>query len=111
MLSLAIGLTGCGEPTCVDSTGELGSCCQADEISCAEGLECFGEFPAGLCSRACDDQACPTEAYCVTIQSQSQGDLGKLCLPLCGDEFQITCREGYACRQTSLPQIQVCFPD
>ena len=109
-LLCALAGGGCGEPTCEDPDGNMGSCCRTQE-DCTEGLECFDSFPAGLCSRDCEaDRACPDAATCVRIESESSGILGWFCLSDCGEGLG-SCREGYGCVQTSVAEVKVCFPD
>ncbi|MBW1811566.1 MAG: hypothetical protein JRJ87_25490 [Deltaproteobacteria bacterium] len=105
-----IGMPACGQPECRDSDGLVGSCC-SDEIQCGSELVCFLEFPAGICSRDCEaDRICPSGSSCVLIQSKSKGILGRFCLKDCGEDVS-SCRDGYGCLQTSVPYIQVCFPN
>jgi hypothetical protein len=101
---------GCGEPTCENPEGSLGSCCRSD-VDCQEDLDCFDSFPAGLCSRDCEaDRTCADSATCVRIESESSGILGWFCLADCGEGLA-DCRDGYGCRQTSVAEVRVCFPD
>ncbi|MBN2493025.1 MAG: hypothetical protein JXR96_00435 [Deltaproteobacteria bacterium] len=106
---LASWTPACGGLSCVDPTGELGSCCSPAQ-PCGQNLRCFESFPAGLCSLDCSaDRRCPAGSSCVTVISRSRGDLGTVCLTDCGSGLP-ACRAGYACQQTSVASIQVCFP-
>jgi len=109
--ALLVSCMACGSPTCRNPDGEIGSCCR-DTAECGSDLECFSEFPAGLCSLDCAPAgvACPSGSSCVNIKSKSTGDMGSFCLSDCGDGLP-ACREGYACTQTSIFEIKVCFPD
>jgi len=109
MLVQMFASPGCGEPECVDPSGQMGSCCN-DDGDCDEELECFESFPAGLCSLECEGpDSCPSGSACVGIDSKSKGFLGYFCLLQCGEGLP-ECRPGYACTKTSNPEIEVCFP-
>jgi len=108
---LSVGCVSCGSPVCRDPDGEIGSCCRNME-DCRSDLECFSDFPAGLCSLDCAPAGvnCASGSSCVSIESKSTGNLGSYCLSDCGDGLP-DCRDGFACTQTSISEIKVCFPD
>ncbi len=104
----AVLVAGCGQGTC-HADRQLGSCCDTDS-DCDGELTCLTRFPAGLCSRDCEeDHLCPADARCIHIISKSKGDLGHACLRLCGPEYE-ACRGDYSCAGTSDPEVKICFP-
>ncbi len=106
-LMMFMAMHSCSVPCTPDS--ELGSCCQSSS-DCAHDLVCLEQFPEGLCSRDCAlDHLCPEGGTCIHVISQSQGDMARACLKICGDGFD-PCREGYSCTKTSDPDINICFP-
>jgi len=101
---------GCGaERECRHPDGELGSCCNSD-ADCSGQLQCLQQFPGGMCSLTCEEAgSCPPAAACIRVESQSQGSLGRVCLPRCGDGYP-SCPEGLSCTTTSVAGLEVCFP-
>lgn len=85
------------------SESGLGEPCRWN-IDCASGL-CFpaadgGDltgWTGGACTAACDEQACPPDAACVTLS------IGDFCMPGC--DADADCREGYVCADGG------CLPD
>jgi hypothetical protein len=98
----------CGSSVPCQPTGELGSCCE-NGADCP-ALTCLSQFPSGLCSMDCAaTHQCPSGSHCVKIVSQSQGDLGTICLKQCGTGLP-ACRGDYGCRSAGDSGLQVCFP-
>lgn len=100
---------GTGERNCRHPDGELGSCCDSS-ADCSAPWQCLQQFPGGMCTLACQQAgACLDGAACIRVESQSLGDLGRICLPRCGEGLS-PCPEGLSCRSTSVAGLKVCFP-
>ncbi|MBW2701428.1 MAG: hypothetical protein JRF33_11480 [Deltaproteobacteria bacterium] len=88
-----------------EGTGEMGSCCRVAQ-PCNEGLDCYQGFDHGLCSQACDVEACPADSECITVTSM--GEEHQQCLLIC-EEGVSDCPAGGACTPAS-DALSVCVP-
>jgi hypothetical protein len=75
---------------CGTSNGLVGSPCDPNGSSCANGLGCAGApFPDGVCTKDCSESECPTGSVCGLIKDRG------FCVAACADRS--TCRAGYQC--------------